>query len=121
MDETVKKLWIDDLRSGKSQQCRSYLRKVDAFCCLGRLLDVLHPDGWRGRVGVGHDHVKSKGPFSDVLSDAFLQKVGLDYQFMIDLANANDGNDGPLTPRDANGMLRPATFAEIADIVERLA
>lgn len=59
-DETIEqfKQWLDALRSGKYQQGANCLRKAvdghDEYCCMGVLVDVIYPDGWKeyGEVGV---------------------------------------------------------------------
>lgn len=40
MNERVKKLWIEALRSGEYQQAIGRLRIDDRFCCLGVLCDL---------------------------------------------------------------------------------
>src|SRR6185295_1148855 len=45
--------WLARLRSGKYQQAKGSLCKVDdngdeAFCCIGVLADVIDKDGWSG-------------------------------------------------------------------------
>lgn len=42
--ENVRK-WVDALRSGKYKQCRSYLNKGDAYCCLGVACEVAFKNG----------------------------------------------------------------------------
>lgn len=50
MNPTIKKQWLDALRSGKYMQGKGRLRAklngVDRFCCLGVLCDLLEPDRW---------------------------------------------------------------------------
>jgi hypothetical protein len=41
------KLWIKALRSGKYKQGRSALKEGNKWCCLGVMIDVLEPKGWR--------------------------------------------------------------------------
>lgn len=40
MDQKVKELWLEALRSGKYAQGKDALRIGDKFCCLGVLCDV---------------------------------------------------------------------------------
>lgn len=40
MNATVKKKWLEALRSGKYDQIRGILRCGNAFCCLGVLCDI---------------------------------------------------------------------------------
>lgn len=40
MNERVKKLWLEALRSGKYEQAVGRLRIDDRFCCLGVLCDL---------------------------------------------------------------------------------
>lgn len=41
MNQDIKKLWVDALRSGKYQQAEGALRISDGYCCLGVLCEVL--------------------------------------------------------------------------------
>lgn len=48
----LRRRWVEALRSGKYQQGRDYLCTVNpdgtkTYCCLGVLLDIIHPDWWR--------------------------------------------------------------------------
>jgi hypothetical protein len=40
MDQRIKQLWIEALRSGKYEQSTRVLRQGDYFCCLGVLCDL---------------------------------------------------------------------------------
>lgn len=40
MNESVKKRWVEALRSGEYQQGAEQLRRGDNFCCLGVLCDL---------------------------------------------------------------------------------
>ena len=45
MNEDVKRLWVDALRSGDYKQGRHALNKDGAFCCLGVLCEIAHKLG----------------------------------------------------------------------------
>jgi hypothetical protein len=48
MDPTLKRQWIDALRSGKYQQGKKALRTDEnKFCCLGVLCDISGKGEWR--------------------------------------------------------------------------
>lgn len=40
MDESMKKKWLDALRSNKYQQGRYFLQRKGKFCCLGVLCEI---------------------------------------------------------------------------------
>jgi hypothetical protein len=48
MDEKLKAKWVKALRSGEYNQGQGHLRrqKIESYCCLGVLADVIDPDGW---------------------------------------------------------------------------
>ena len=46
MDKTLKKKWLEALRSGEYKKGRRFLRKDGAYCCLGVLSDLMDPEGW---------------------------------------------------------------------------
>ena len=39
--------WIYDLRTTDAKQGKDYLRDDDKYCCLGRAVERLDPDGWQ--------------------------------------------------------------------------
>jgi hypothetical protein len=48
MDQRVKKMWIDALRSGEYQQTTSKLKLGNSFCCLGVLTDLYNKETGKG-------------------------------------------------------------------------
>lgn len=48
MNQEIKKLWVEALRSGRYQQTKKRLRDEDGFCCLGVLCEV-----YREQTGIG--------------------------------------------------------------------
>ena len=40
MNQEVKKIWVDALRSGEYEQCKKKLYNGSAYCCLGVLCDL---------------------------------------------------------------------------------
>lgn len=57
MNKTIKRKWLQELRSGNYKQGRTFLRRrypmklnpskiVEKWCCLGVLADTTHPDEW---------------------------------------------------------------------------
>lgn len=65
VNQIVKTMWVDALRSGKFEQGRNTLRvEVDgrpAFCCLGVLTEIAVGDGVTKRAGTGYKDVDSDG------------------------------------------------------------
>lgn len=45
MDNRVKDLWVQALRSGEYRQTKNYLSTDDGYCCLGVLCEVAIADG----------------------------------------------------------------------------
>jgi hypothetical protein len=96
MDTKVKKQWLKALRSGNYTQGQNRLaqRKQHSktmYCCLGVLCDIT-PDLRRRRVR----HVDGIVAFADAetfLPSDFAQKIGLDQDAQIKLANLNDGGE----------------------------
>ena len=100
MDGDLRKRWVEALRSGKYEQGQKHLRCNGRYCCLGVLLDVYEPDGWKDRnVHEPHDLASD-----EELSAAALEELRLPSRHHHDLISMND---------DAG-----ATFAEIADWIE---
>jgi hypothetical protein len=91
MNPTVKKQWLEALRSGKYQQGNGRLRSsrdgVDRFCCLGVLCDLLEPESWTETSVPGfYRHSIHEGyPGSTVLESA-----GLEHDQCQILASMND-------------------------------
>lgn len=140
MDERVKKLWTGALRSGEYQQGHGALRTIEADgkpkdCCLGVLCDLFakeNPNGgeWDGESGTIEFRTYADDDFGDdeVKDDTLPLKVqewaGLDTDDPV-LFNAQSHNDHASAWNDgAKGLSgewvrEPATFTEIADMVER--
>jgi hypothetical protein len=109
MKKALKKKWVRALRSGKYKQGERYLRKGDAFCCLGVLADV-HGCRWKKEsptlyslIGKIHDLGGGSKTTAD-LTPKFLVKVGLDQDHSGTLISMNDRGDN---------------FNVIADYIER--
>lgn len=105
MNERIKKLWINALKSGKYKQTRHQLRRGDEFCCLGVLCD-LHSketgDKWDLKSQPKYGSESEALP-QNVINWADLSSINPDFGPMQTLAEANDGD---------------ATFEEIAQIIE---
>ena len=58
MDPELKRRWLKALRGGRYEQAQFTLRDYDgngySHCCLGVLLDVVDPGGWRNERGGHH-------------------------------------------------------------------
>lgn len=121
-----KKLWLEDLRSGKHVQARGYLKRVMSdgqtvgYCCLGRACDIAPGTGhWAGvMMGDGDTHAEAF-----VGEDAVLQIPPCDiYEAWFE--------DGPPWNDDDRRLVRSVmnlltsrndeghTFAQIADWIE---
>jgi hypothetical protein len=111
MKPEIKEQWVAALRSGEFKQGRGSLRKGDLFCCLGVLTDLfVRATGaaWNkigGAMGIGEEGA--------CLPRLVMEWAGLDNPnpYILDqkgrLLSAASLND------------HGATFAEIADAIER--
>ena len=91
--------WVAALRSGEYAQTTGRLRDDAGYCCLGVAFDLLAKDGKGSWAGVS----KEEGYIPSGYGETY---VGLSLDRQDDLAALND-----------NG----ATFAELANHIERLA
>lgn len=116
MNETIKKQWIEALRSGNYTQGTGALHKrssdgLDTFCCLG-VLCVLAVDAAAIRAPVGV--VVDRMLYGDDEHGGYLPKAVREWAGI----GSEDGslrNGDNLATHNDNG----ATFMEIADIIEQ--
>jgi len=106
MDATIKRKWVEALRSGEYKQGQGALRDArdNTWCCLGVLCEVSGLGEWGARV---NDFVEFRygGMASALLpTDGFTEAIKASSELHV-YAHMNDHE----------GM----TFAEIADEVER--
>jgi hypothetical protein len=96
--------WIDELRSGKYAQGKGKLRPPEGYCCLGvkaQLEGCLIDGKYKGQNAILHKH-----PAGRMMWDGILPvEVRLEKDLPAALAQLND---------------KGATFAEIADVIEKL-
>lgn len=112
MDAEWKARWVEALRSGRYKQGRDQLRtEHDEFCCLGVLCDIVAPDEWRELPAHGWTSFDEEdGALPQEVADA----VGLDRRNPpLGLFVASIHNDG------AGEAVKPKSFTEIADLIER--
>ena len=100
MERKIKKLWLDALRSGEYEQCKSKLHDGEGFCCLGVLYDVA-VDGWWTKDG---EWATDDGE-NAVLRMSTRSKLGLPDHIHRAAIRSNDAD---------------VTFAEIADWLEKV-
>lgn len=101
MNPTIKKQWIDALRSGKYKQGKYHLYdEVDnTYCCLGVLCKIIYPTkDIRDLSQYGKEEV----PSDDIVNISGLFR------------------NNPITPRGSLAYLNDSgkSFNEIADIIE---
>ena len=84
MNKTIKRKWLQELRSGNYKQGKSYLRRLHPkqlkpdelecrWCCLGILADVTHPEVWQKAQAAYYDHQGcGRFPSGDVTAKAEL-------------------------------------------------
>ena len=106
------KAWIEALRSGKYKQTRDFLRRGDAYCCLGVYCDISGMGSWimsdvdgcgRYLDGVSSLPRKLRLQLKTNSRTGMLPFLGRDKTDIIDLAGLND-----------DGM----PFSQIADLIE---
>ena len=124
MDERVKKLWVEALRSGKYIQGKGFLRELilgkPRDCCLGVLCDLFAAENpaegkWAEREGNAIVFRTATDSSYSELPAQVQQWAGLDS------ANPNLGTSTAAEWNDAEELLedgRPATFTDIAKMVE---
>lgn len=117
MNQEIKKLWIDGLRSGKYKQGKNRLNQDNKFCCLGVLCDIYAKEKnipWTKK----YPEERYLGIYINGLYDAEILPVPVQ-----EWAGLNDGNPpveycgDPNTLASLNDTDR-LTFLEIADIIE---
>jgi hypothetical protein len=111
MDEQVKKLWIEALRSGEYRQTKGVLRRLNnvgySHCCLGVLCD-LHAKKFKGQWTDGNTYETKGHESSAFLPGPVWWWAGLNGDSPladgITLARMNDSGQ---------------SFEEIAEVIER--
>lgn len=109
MDQELKTKWVEALRSGKYKQATKVLRDSQSggFCCLGVLLDISDTGKW------AHDHFVTDDGCYTLYGEleSYGRCFGLLTSQEATLINMNDGSE-------SKGV-RPHSFAEIADYIEK--
>lgn len=101
MNQTVKKKWVEALRSNRYNQTRGTLRSPqNCFCVLGVLCDVVDPNGWGSNKGMSKAWRGSMGVIPSKLCSAIHLKGK-------DAARLMQMNDG-----------ERKSFKELADYIE---
>lgn len=101
MNPEAKRVWVNELRSGRYRQTRQALRYDDGFCCLGVLCDLSGAAEWGTQTSYGADY----GGSYDYLPDSVGKWAGLGGDTARHLAELNDEQE--------------MTFAKIANWIER--
>lgn len=111
MNQKIKELWINALRSGEYKQSQHALRTVSGFCCLGVLCDLAA----KLELGTWRQTIESKWVFEpmggnsrqDTLPGRVVEWAGL--------RDSNPDTDkGSLASLNDHGK----SFEEIADIIQ---
>lgn len=119
MDETVKKQWIEALRSGKYEQGTAYLRKNDRHCCLGVLCDISGLGEWKedGLLG-GDAYVTNSYATSKALPPAVMEWAGLLTANPYIGKVLQHGRVGSLAEYNDGIWVEKKDFNGIADLIE---
>jgi hypothetical protein len=128
MNQEIKKLWIDALRSGEYGQCKGVLHSEEGYCCLGVLTDIYHKKTGMGEwiASLSYTNFNPAGRVEYVFQDidartsdkTLLPKKVTEWAELsdncptvqyrdYDLANLNDGRH-----------VSQLSFSAIADIIE---
>lgn len=110
MKPEIKAKWLAALRSGKYKQTSDVLHDERGMCCLGVLIDVVDPKGWK-QAGWDYNRCSYEGE-DQLPTAAFCERVGLPapvrkYSTRTTITNklAEMNDDGK-------------SFTEIADFIE---
>lgn len=116
MNQTVKKSWLEALRSGDFEQGTRALRTEDnRFCCLGVLCEIAAKEGVIPPAEFSS--VYGKYSYGDDQGNVPRSQTYLPYsvQKWADLAYNPQAEDGYLAKLNDKGF----TFKSIADIIEK--
>lgn len=116
INEELKAKWVEALRSGRYKQGTRFLRKGDAFCCLGVLCDVSGLGEWK-KPGPWDEYVVEGDALHSVnyLAESLARTIGIDSGSQKFLAKMNDGLDEHSLDEHI-GL--PVSFSVIADWIE---
>ena|ERR1044072_3312431 len=121
MNEEIKAQWLAALRSGEYQQGHSWLRTGDSYCCLGILCELHRKATGKGewsKCEIFTYRVETWASSTN-LPTPVSEWAEVDYHNPIiqgiTLATYNDGEEGD----EDDAPIRPHTFAEIADLIDR--
>lgn len=117
MNEDVKKIWVDALRSGEYEQGTKALHRVNgeqhSFCCLGVLCDIAEKAGIVNSTLNSDSDLYAYNGIEAVLPVVVQEWAGI---------NANprvENADGSISSAVAVwNDVRRASFVEIADMIE---
>lgn len=106
MDATIKKRWVELLRSEDYEQVQRDLRNDCGFCALGLLCELVDPSGWSEPVERDEFSAYYRHRGSETFpTPATIALAGLDTVAAAAVADMNDDHG--------------KTFPEIADWIER--
>lgn len=122
MKATIKKLWLNALRSGEYKQGKGTLRANDSYCCLGVLCDLHAKEfkkDWVLVPTVNDEHYDYLGR-TQFLPNEVSNWAEIDYYKSLGYTNSgmfknDDGKDSSLSTLNDEGK----SFTEIADIIEK--
>lgn len=119
--EEARKLWSSELRSGRWQQGRSFLRREEKYCCLGVACELALRDGVQLEVKEYDDKDSGVrctiyGPYRGTLPLEVANWLGLDSSVgtLNRVVRAGPLMADALTTLNDHG----ATFEQIADIID---
>lgn len=100
MNPEVKRVWINELRSGRYKQTAGALRRRGSYCCLGVLCDLSGAGKWQEDCNDKYAYDDAAG----FLPSSVEEWAGVPDRSARELAQRNDSGK---------------TFAEIADWIEK--
>lgn len=127
MNQDVKKMWVDALRSGDYRQGQYYLMdESDGFCCLGVLCD-LHAKAYQHEWVRNSDDAMEYLDCTEILPDEVREWAGLrdccpdvspGFVDSVRFVTETAGSGRRLLLAELNDD-HAFTFAELADVIEK--
>lgn len=119
MNQDVKKLWVDALRSGEYKQTDGCLKDSIGYCCLGVLCELHNKVTGDGQWNYDNAYGDDLNKRDDVPPDCVISWAGLPrenplVEYEYETYSTQEVRKARIAELNDSGM----TFADIADIIE---